>query len=110
MNTTADLKATKLTNREARYLTSLAQNARYYRESLQHLQTAAQRDLDNLAAGNNTSGIGHQWLIEPATYHAALKANLEAQYTSYDMEDRDLWQELVAAAYKGEIEYFFAAE
>lgn len=107
MNTT-ELKAIALTKNEARYLNSLRSAAKAYREALETLQTSAQRDLDRLAAGQHTSGIGSQWLVEAATKHATLQAVLEGQYTSYDMENTDVWQELATAAYKEQIDWFTA--
>jgi hypothetical protein len=110
MTTTEDLKKTTLTEKEARYLNDLRRAAKNYRESLETLQTSAQRDLDRLAAGQHTSGIGGQWITEPVAYHAALKALLEVQFYAYEMDDTDAWQELVQAAYKEEIDWFHYAK
>jgi hypothetical protein len=106
---TSELKAIALTEKEARYLNDLRSAAKNYRQSLETLQTSAQRDLDRLAAGQHTSGIGGQWITEPVGYHAALKALLEVQYYAYEMEDTDAWQMLCAAAYKEEVDWFHAS-
>lgn len=107
--TVDELKAVALTEHEARYLTDLARAAKNYREALETLQTAAQRDLDKLAAGNHTAGIGGQWLQEASSYHGALRTLLEAAYYAYNMEDVQVWQELVQAAYTEQVSYFHPA-
>jgi hypothetical protein len=89
LSTTPQTKEKKMTtlpisSRQAGYLNSIAQAAKYYKQSCEQIASNAQRDLEKLNNNQHISGPSHQTMFEHVKYFGELQVLLQNVFMVFD--------------------------